>query len=83
MQASLTWEPSLKARFLPRCPHCGSKHPLAYDPPIKSENCPSCGKPCAPAEAAFDVPAVLTGKDYSVRFGLWLLKIADLLRKRG
>lgn len=56
-------EPSLGVTFLPRCPHCGGKHPLAYMPALPDGVCPDCGTLLAEAPAEIVVPAELTGRD--------------------
>lgn len=56
------FEPSLAAVFLPRCPSCGEKHPLAFRPPLVRDTCPACDGPVAPPARPIEVPAVITGR---------------------
>jgi predicted small lipoprotein YifL len=44
-------EVALEQRFLPRCGHCGERHPLAFPASAKTDPniCPGCGKPSSEA----------------------------------
>lgn len=68
-------EPSLGVVFLPRCPHCGGKHPLAHKPPLPEGICPDCDTLLALVPAGVDVPAVLTGRDVRVAMGRAMLAV--------
>ena len=77
------YEPICSARFLPGCPTCGDRHPLAYRPPVQSETCLTCGAPVPEPGEAEDIPAVITGKTPSglaakalLGAGKWLASIA-------
>jgi len=80
--AQLVFEPTLTARFLPRCGKCGHKHPLAYQPPIESDKCLACGASVAVSPSEFTASAVATG-GLGLRFGFWLLKVARRLAAFG
>lgn len=74
-----SYEPSLQATFLPRCPTCSGKHPLAYQPPMDPNTCPNCGAHRAPVGPAIDVPATIT--DRRTKFGNLLLRIGISLSR--
>lgn len=38
-------KPYLTMTFLPGCRACGTKHPLAFNPPLPAHECPQCGGP--------------------------------------
>lgn len=85
LQANGYYEPSLKTQFLPGCPSCGEKHPLANSPPIESETCLECGSPVGTPGPVIEVPAVITGLDPVTLVGRACLsagKFFDRLRKR-
>jgi DNA-directed RNA polymerase subunit RPC12/RpoP len=78
------YAPSLQATLLPRCPDCGGKHPLAYQPPLPAHRCPDCGSPRDAAPAPVDVPAVVTDGRTKLgiammRFGTYLKRISERL----
>lgn len=62
----LLWRPSLGARLLPGCGHCGARHPLAHTPPLPEGVCPGCGTLLIEAPPPVEVDAVLTGYRPSV-----------------
>lgn len=62
-------EPSLGVAFLPRCPNCLGRHPLAYNPPLPAGICPECDTLLVEAPPAVHVPAVLTGRDVRMAIG--------------
>lgn len=73
-------EPSLGVTFLPRCPHCLGKHPLAYTPPAaRADVCPDCDMPLPEPTPAMHVGAELTGRDPLTAIGLALLKAGKWL----
>ena len=53
------WKPTLQHTVLPGCRSCGTKHPLANNPPIQSDVClnPECGKPVLPPGLSVTVAA--------------------------
>lgn len=76
------FEPHVTATFLPRCPECSHKHPLAYNPPLTDLSCPGCGKPRPEAGTTIDVPAVVTDRRLSIgalliRFGKFLQRLSE------
>lgn len=76
-------EASVVAVLLPRCPHCGHKHPKAYSPPLRQDDCPQCGtvaaqpRPPVLAEAHVNVGGVwgLITKAF-LHTGAWLRNLA-------
>jgi len=55
-----TFEPSLTARFLPKCSKCDSPHPLAVRHVQDKQYCHVCGARAGSPGEPFEVPAVLT-----------------------
>jgi hypothetical protein len=74
------YEPSLQVQPLPRCPHCGSKHPLAFDPPLRvSTTCPRCQNRLPHLPPAQNVDAVLSGWHPSSLVARALLAVGKFL----
>lgn len=55
------YEPEMQVLKLPKCPECGDRHPLAYQPPINQSSCVSCGAALAPLGKPIHVTASLGG----------------------
>lgn len=89
VSATGQYEPSVSVQFLPRCPKCGDRHPLAYRPPRRADICPGCGAASAEAGETFSADAVITGQTISVmvarlcfRLGAWLRRLANRLESK-
>ena len=67
-------------RLLPKCPSCGDRHPLAYQPPIETDICPSCGGPAAAAGPEVDVPVELAA-GLAARAGFGLIGVGQWLKR--
>ena len=76
--ASGKFKPVCLRTYLPPCPACGGKHPLAYEPPFDDGECPACGERSAPPENAMAADAVITGAGPS----FWLAKVLLWLAAR-
>lgn len=72
--ASVRIVASLEAQFLPRCPACHERHPLACQPPMPAERCHACHHPLPALDAPVEVPAAVAG---------WRMRLGDILLKIG
>jgi hypothetical protein len=68
-----------QVQYLPACRDCGTKHPLAFNPPHSAEKCPACGASTGPLEPVQAVPPVLTGYRPSSLLARGLLAIGQAL----
>lgn len=80
-QAIGHFEPSLKLRFLPRCPVCGAVHPRAQHPPLDTDECLTCRTVICP-HPEVEVGAVLTNVPLRARIALKLGRLLYSLHKR-
>lgn len=75
----ISFEPSLSATLIPRCPSCGSANPRAVS------RCEGCGAP-APHGRSITVEPVFTGGAIPfparalLRAGRWLARLSMLMR---
>lgn len=74
-----TFEPSCVVQFLPACPRCRAKHPLACSPPLPEGTCPNCGFLLSPPPSPIDVPATLTRRGVWPRVGHACLAVGRFL----
>jgi hypothetical protein len=51
------YEATCRIQVLRACQFCGSKHPLACNPPVESDLCLNCGMPVPVAEPPIEVPS--------------------------
>jgi len=65
--AAARWEGSCALQFLPGCRNvladgqvCGTRHPLAYNPPMPADRCPRCGAPVAAPGPTVVEPALVS-----------------------
>jgi hypothetical protein len=72
------FEAAAQVQFLPRCAHCGHRHPRAYMPPLAIDFCPQCGTAARPPGKPIEVKAVLT--DARLRLARLMFRIGAYIK---